>query len=791
MKFGEFDLKNKEYVIQTYDTPLPWINYLTNGKMFSLISNLGGGYSFYKDAKLRRLTRYFYNTPSRDYGGRMIYIDDGKDIFSPTFAPTKVPLDSYKCHVGLNYTQFISSKNNLEMDMLCFIPEDADVEINKVVLRNKSSQTKKILLYSGVEFCFYNAQEDLSNFQRNFSIGEVEFSDNVIYHKSEYRERRNHYTYYATNGKIKTFETIRDKFVGLHGDYVLPQEIKEKKLSNSIASGWSPVAFYQIEVSLEPGAEQELIFLLGYVENDKQKKFNPDGSINKEIAINVINKYLDSNNVDKAFQKLKDSWQENLKNFHLECGDEKLMNMVNVFHQYQCMMTYHISRSASYYESGIARGMGFRDSCQDLLGFVHLKPTLARMRILDLASIMNEDGSTFHQYQPLDKKGNEEVGGGFNDDPLWIIAATYAYLAETGDFSILDEQITYSSKKDLSGSLLEHLDRAYNFICTHKGPHGLPLIGHADWNDCLNLNCFSTNPGESFQTFQGRDTGIAESVFIAGMFVKYGKEYAEILAKIGVDNTPVLDEVKKMEEAVYKYGFDQKHFLRAYDAFGNKVGSIENQEGQIYIEPQGMCVMAGLGLDNGLATLALDDVYENLNTEFGICLLSPCYTSYHLELGEISSYPLGYKENGGIFTHNNPWIIIAECMNNNPTRAFQYYREITPIYNEDKADIRRTEPYVYSQMVAGKEAINFGEAKNSWLTGTAAWSFVSVSQYLLGIRPTLDGLLIDPKLNIPMKIERIYQGHHIHIEVSKNHQQKVFLTHDELANGGKDIYVKL
>ncbi len=791
MKFGRFDYKNKEYVIESYHTPLPWINYLTNGEMFSLISNLGGGYSFYKDAKLRRITRFFYNSPSRDYGGRMIYIDDGKDIFSPSFFPAKVELDSYKCHVGLNYTKFTSLKNGIEMNLLCFIPKEDNVELNKLVLTNLSKVSKKILLYSGVEFCLWNAQDDSTNFQRNFSIGEVEVEGNTIFHKTEYRERRNHYSYYATNAKIKSFETDRDTFLGLHGDYVLPKEVKDKKLSNKIASGWSPIAFYQIEIELKPNESKELVFMLGYEENKEKEKFTEDGKLNKKSALKVIEKYSDINKVNKVFEELNKSWDELLNKFHIECEDLKLMNMVNIFHQYQCMMTYHISRSASYFESGISRGMGFRDSCQDLLGFVHLKPELARQRILDLASIMKDDGSTFHQYQPLDKKGNAEIGGGFNDDPLWIIAAVYAYLAETGDYSILKEVIPYSSTDKNSGSLLEHLKNAFNYIVAHKGPHDLPLIGHADWNDCLNLNCFSTQPGESFQTFQGKDTGIAESIFIAGMFVKYGKEFADILSHINEDNTVVLKEVELMKDAIYKYGFDKDHFLRAYDAYGNKVGSIENKEGQIYIEPQGMCVMAGLGLENGLATKALNDVYKRLNTKYGITLLSPCYSSYHVELGEITSYPQGYKENGGIFSHNNPWIIIAECMNDNPERAFEYYKEITPTYIEDISDIHKTEPYVYSQMVAGIEAKNFGEAKNSWLTGTGAWSFVAISQYLLGVRPTLDGLLIDPKLDMDFKITRIYKGHKINIEVSKGKHEKVLLTNEMLNKEGEDIYVKL
>ena len=789
MKYGYFDNENKEYVITTYDTPLPWINYLSNGSLISLISNLGGGYTFYKDAKYRRLTRFFYNSPSRDNGGRLYYINDGKDIFSPTFYPSRTPLDKYECHVGLNYTRFISYKNNIEMDLLCFIPLSINAEINKLVLKNNSSIEKKITLFGGVEFCLWNALDDSTNFQRNFSTGEVEILDNIIFHKTEYRERRNHFSFFAVNQKTNGYQTDRDTFLGIHGEYILPKEVKENKLSNKKASGWSPIAFHQIDITLKPNEEKTFIFLLGYEENDVEHKFDKDGLINKKTALEHINYLYKEENVDKEFALLNKHWKEVLSHYQIECDDPKLKTMVNIWHQYQCMTTYQLSRSASYYESGIGRGMGFRDSCQDLLGFVHLIPSLARERILDIASIMKKDGSTYHQYQPLDKKGNSDIGGGFNDDPLWLIAATYAYLAETNDYSILDEIIPFDDgNKD---TLLKHLDVAIKYTMNHLGPHGLPLIGHADWNDCLNLNCFSSEPNQSFQCYQGKDTGIAESIFIAGMFVKYGNQYSEILSKLGKDNKEILKAVGKMKESIYQYGFDEDHFLRAYDAFGNKVGSYENEEGQIYIEPQGMCVMAGLGLENGFATKALEATYHKLNTKYGICLLSPCYSTYHLELGEISSYPQGYKENGGIFSHNNPWVIISECINNNGKRAMEYYQEITPAYIEDISDIHRTEPYVYSQMVAGKEAINFGEAKNSWLTGTAAWSFVAVSQYMLGVRPTLDGLVIEPKINItsPITIHRKYLGHNIHIVLKNN--KKVILTKEEILSHKGDIYVEL
>lgn len=787
MKYGYFDYKNKEYVINTYDTPLPWMNYLSNGELISLMSLYGGGYTFYKDARKRRITRFTYNSPTRDDRGRMFYINDGKDIFSPSFYPSKTPLDKYECHVGLNYTRINSIKNDLEMSLLVFIPSDDNVEINKLTLKNNSKETKNIKLFSGVEFCLWDANDDATNFQRNFSTGEVEVFNNAIYHKTEYRERRNHYSYFATNLDYKNFETDRDSFLGMHGDYTLPNSVKANKLNNKIAHGWSPVAFYEHEISLKPGEEKHIVFTLGYIENDVNNKFDKDGLINKEKALYLINKYNDVNNVDKAFNELKDKWNNLLKTFSINSSDEKLNNMVNIWHQYQCMMTYQLSRSASYYESGIGRGMGFRDSCQDLLGFVHLIPFKAKERIIDIASIMKEDGSCFHQYQPLDKKGNKDIGDGFNDDPLWLIGAVYAYVSESGDKDILDIMVPYDSS-DKKDTLLDHLTKAYMYTINHLGPHGLPLIGHADWNDCLNLNCFSDTPGESFQCFQGKDTGIAESLFIAGMFVKYAKEYALLLELTNKDNKEVLNQIDKMKQNILKHGYDIDHYLRAYDAYGNKVGSYENEDGQIFIEPQGMISMAMPNIKQSISSL--DAVEKHLDSKYGICLLSPCYKKYHIELGEISSYPEGYKENGGIFCHNNPWIMIADALNDNYDRAFNYYKKITPAYIEHISDIHRLEPYVYSQMIAGKEATNHGEAKNSWLTGTAAWTFVYASQYLLGIKCELDGLHINP--HMPKEINnftatRYYRGHKITINAyrGKNYKEVV------LKDVNKDMEVEV
>ena len=620
MKFGYFDDEAREYVITTPRTPLPWINYLGSQDFFSLISNTGGGYSFYKDAKLLRITRYRYNDIPNDSNGKYYYINDNGTVWNPGFMPSRTELDSYECRHGMGYTRFKSSKNGLGAELLAFVPVDAACEINLLTLENTSSEEKSFSLFSYVEFCLWNAMDDMTNFQRNLSIGEVEIEDSTIYHKTEYRERRNHYSFFTVNTSVDGFDTSRDDFLGAYNSNAIPDAVRKCKCHNSIASGWYPAAVHQIN--------------------------------------------------------------------------------------------------------------------------------------------------------------------------LWLIAAVAAYLKETGDASILDAQVPFDCKPGTEETLFEHLRRSFQYTADHLGPHKLPLIGRADWNDCLNLNCFSSEPGESFQTTGPSEGSVAESVFIAGMFVKYGDEFAKISKLYG--NTELSEkaekEVKNMYQAILDAGWDGSRFLRAYDAASEKIGSSECKEGQIFIEPQGFCVMAGVGVKEGLAEKALDSVKERLDTKYGIMLLQPAYTQYYLNLGEISSYPPGYKENAGIFCHNNPWVSIAETVIGRGNRAYEIYSKTCPSCIENISEIHRTEPYVYSQMVAGADAARHGEAKNSWLTGTAAWTFINLSQAILGICPDYEGLRIDPC--IPegfgdFTITRIFRDAVYHIQIQNPSNVQKGVTH--LNVDGKEM----
>ena len=663
----------------------------------------------------------------------------------------------------MGYTIIKGAKNGISAEVTFFVPQNYNGEIQKMVLKNEGSEKKTIKLFSFAEWCLWNAQDDSTNFQRNFNTGEVEIEGSTLFHKTEYKERRNHFAFYTVNADIDGFDCDRESFLGLYNGFENPQAVAAGKASNSVADGWSPIASHYMEITLEPGETKDLVFILGYVENPVEEKFNADGSMNKSRAYEMIEKYNTPEKVEAGLAELKAMWDALLSKYTVETPDDKMNRMVNIWNQYQCMVTFNLSRSASYFESGIGRGMGFRDSNQDVLGFVHQIPDRARERIIDIASTQFPDGGCYHQYQPLTKKGNADIGGDFSDDPLWLILSVSAYIKETGDWGILDEMVPYDNDMSIAKPMLDHLKVSFYKIVNNLGPHGLPLAMRADWNDCINLSCFSDTPGESFQTYtnpkfaaEGGYSKVAESVMVATLFTYAGPNYVAILKHLGMDAEAeaAQAEIDKMKANIMESAWDGDWFLRAYDANGEKMGSKECEEGQIFIEPQGFAIMSDIGKDQGCDKKTLAAIDERLNTQYGLVLNNPAFTKYYIQYGEISTYPGGYKENAGIFTHNNAWIICAAAYAGAGDQAFKYYSEIAPAFTEETSDIHKTEPYVYGQMIGGKDAgsdigkpgNHFGQGKNSWLTGTAAWNMVAISQYILGISADFDGLKIDPSI---------------------------------------------
>lgn len=798
MQYGHFDDTRREYVITRPGTPLPWINYLGSEAYFGIISNTAGGYSFYRDARLRRVTRYRYNNVPLDYGGRYFYLrDNGSgEFWSPSWQPTRHEAEGYVCRHGLGYTIIGSVYKGIEAQTRYFVPLGENLEIWQVTLTNQRDGVVDLSIFSCVEFALWDASDDATNYQRNWNVGEVEVEDEVIYHKTEYRERRDHFAYFACSEPLAGFDTQRDVFLGPYRGWENPVVVEQGQTFDSVARGWAPMGSHHTKLVLGSGETRQIIVLLGYQENPQDQKFDPPDSqrIDKKAVKPIIERYLQQQVVDEAFEALRAYWDDLLGILQVDTPDIHTNRMVNIWNAYQCMVTFNMSRSASFFESGVGRGLGFRDSNQDLLGFVHQVPERARERILDLAATQLETGGAYHQYQPLTKRGNDTVGSGFNDDPLWLVLSVAAYVKEMGDWSILDELVAYESKPGTEQPLYEHLQRSIQYTLDRLGPHGLPLIGRADWNDCMNLNVFSDEPGESFQTAPLKKDGtVAESVFIAGLFVLAAKELAQIsnvksqmssgapadckladlqICRYGDEKVSYLEAAERMATTVREHGWDGEWFLRAYDAFGEKIGSHECEEGQIFVEPQGICAMAGIDSDEtrSMAKAALASVKDRLATPHGIVLHQPAYTRYYVHMGEISSYPPGYKENAGVFCHTNPWIVIAEAMVGNGDQAYDYYMRTNPSAREKISEIHRCEPYVYAQMIAGRDAPTHGEAKNSWLSGTAALNYVAITQWILGIRPTYHGLRIAPVIPTDwpgFSATRIFRGAAYHIAVER------------------------
>lgn len=742
VKYGYFDKENKEYVITRPDTPLPWINYLGSENYCALISNTAGGYSFHRDPKERRITRYRYNNVPMDRGGRYLYIRDNKssNFWSVSWQPV-MKLDKYECRHGLGYTVISAEYAGVSTKTTYFVPLGENLEIWALEIKTRDSRhtTRDLSLFPFVEFCLWDALNDMTDYQYNLNIGQTDYKDRIVYHLSRYRVSQDLLAFLAcTNATPKGFDTQRRDFMGNYGDFSAPRAVVEGKMNNSIACGWAPVGALIIPCKLKAGETKTFIFVLGFSEDIKEPP-------------KKVKKYGDRKVVEKELQKLKEYWDENLNKFSCRTSDPELDLMVNTWNQYQCRTTFNWSRSASYYESGIGRGMGFRDSNQDTLGFVHMIPGKVKERIKDLAATQLPDGSAYHQYSPLTKKANPS-NHRYSDDHLWLVFSTAGYLKETGDIDFMKEKVTFAGKD--SGTMYDHLKKAIRFSLKNIGPHGLPKILFADWNDCLNLD-------------QGK--GKAESVMVAQMLVGAANEMSKISLLLGKakDAEKYKKIADKMKTVINKKSWDGEWYVRAYTDWQEPVGSKTCKEGKIYLETQAWAVLSGTA-DEERAKKCMDSVRKHLATEHGIMVMTPPYSKFYHQLGSIGVYPPGLKENGAIFCHPNPWAMIAECMLGRGERAYEYYRAILPAARNEIADLHKTEPYVYCQMIAGKAHKDFGEGKNSWLTGSACWNFVAVSQYILGIRPEYEGLRIDPCIPKEWKgftVKRHFRGADYYITV--------------------------
>ncbi|MBY9012333.1 MAG: glycosyl transferase [Candidatus Lokiarchaeota archaeon] len=761
MQYGYFDDENKEYVITRPDTPLPWINYLSNGKYCAMISNTGGGYSFYIDPRDQRILRYRYNNLPMDRPGRYIYIRDNQssEYWTPTWQPVTKKLDNYECRHGLGYTRISSSYKGLDVEILYFVPLEDDLEIWSLTLQNNSSEKKELQIFSYAEFCLWNAISDQRDLQyiQNVAVAKYDETERAIFY--HLFDLSSYIAFFSSNGKVVGYDCDREKFISNYHSEANPLSVERGKCSDSQTLGGNPIAATCNTMTLDPYESKKITFVLGIVKEKSQAK-------------QFIDKYEKFNNVEIEFLKLKEFWYKYLENYNVDTPDEDFNTIINIWNPYQCKTTFDWSRYVSYYETGIGRGIGFRDSNQDTLAVCHVIPKLVRNRLLELAKNQFEDGKVFHIYFPLTGEGafpdyvNPRMKF-FGDDHLWMIFAVSNYLKETGDMSILEQDVNYieGSKENL----YDHLKRAIEFTNNNMGPHGFPLIGTADWNDTLQLHGPNKN---------------GESVMVAMQFHKALLDIGEIAKEFNLKNdfANYNNLAKKVNDHINKTAWDGQWYIRAFTDNGEVIGSKSNEEGKIFLNTQSWAILSKVApIDRGFQ--CMDSVMENLVTKFGIKLLNPPYTRFYPELKGISTFPPGLKENGSIFCHSNPWAEIAECSLGRGDIAYEYFKKIALTSKNKIAEIHQTEPYIFSQMITGNDHPKFGAAKNSWLTGTASWTLKAATDWILGTRPEFHGLIIDPC--IPKKWNKFRVIRHFRKAIYDIHVQNP----EHLSKGIKEVRV--
>ena len=735
MKYGYFDDKNREFVITRPDTPTPWINYLGCDEYCALMSNTAGGYSFHQDPKDKRITRFRYNNVPVDRPGRYIYLRDQSsgDYWSATWQPVlKKKGYKYECRHGMGYTVIKSKYSDISTEASYFVPLGDNLELWAIKIKNCSKKTRTLKIFTYTEFCLWHAEMDMTDFQYTLNIASAVKEGNAIFHQTGYAPKfgRLGIAYFACNKKVSGFDCDRETFLGQYHSESDPIAVEKGKSFDSIASGGNPIASVSLPITLKPNETKDVVFILGVADT-------------KEEAAAAYEKYLNEKTVYKKLDELKNYWGKYLSSYQAQTPDKDVNSMVNIWNQYQCRTTFNWSRFASYYEAGIGRGMGFRDSNQDTIGVVHVIPDRVKTRIKELASNQFKNGSSYHKFFPLTKTGDK---GGYSDDPLWLILATAAYIKETGDVAFLDEKVKYVDGNP--AAMYEHLKKAIDFVLSEKGPQGFTLMRFADWNDCLNL---------------GKDNEVAETTWVPLLLCLEIQEFLTMANFLGKDED--YEKYSKLGEEVKdnfnKKAWDGKWYIRGIDKYGQAVGSAKCKEGGIIdLLPQAWAVMSGVA-DEKRALVCMDMVKKYLDTKYGIMLMTPPYKEYDEKLGAVTTFAPGLKENGGIFCHSNPWAIIAETMLGRGEEAFKYYKTILPATKNKIADIYLTECYIYSQFITGKDNQNFGRARNSWLTGTAAWNLVAITNYILGVRPDYNGLVIDPcipKAWKSFKVRRIFRG---------------------------------
>ena len=762
MQYGYFDDAAREYVITNPKTPVKWINYIGTLGFGGFVDHTGGALICKGDPSLNRIVKYIQQMPNSDFKGETLYIrfkQDGKyKVFSPFYVPTLDQYDKYECHVGMGYTRIVSEFYGIRTECTIFVPIDEQVEIRDIRVTNISNEEKQIDVIPVIEYTHFDAVKQFTNAdwvpQTMTSRCYTDDKGMRVLSQYAFMLRDIRINYFTSNFPAASFETDRKRFLGdnEYGTWASPVSLQNDQLDNYQAHRGDNIAALLHNLgTLKPGEQKRIVTQLGQKES-------------VEAAMPEIERLRDNSQVDAVFGKLKSFWDSYLSLMQVNTPDAGMNSMINVHNTRQCFITYNWSRYLSYYQLGLGtRGLGFRDSSQDVMGVVDRMPQEAKKLIVKLLSVQNQNGSAMHQFNPLSMEATNgdahempDRPQYYGDDHLWIVLAVTAYIKETGDMAFLQEKVPFyqkdKDKKPLeSATVLEHLLRAMKFTKENVGKHGLPLLGFADWNDCVNL-----------------PTG-AESLFNAHLYGKALQEMMELSEALGEKEwkEQYSADYEAMKSNVNKSAWDGEWYVRYFDADGTPLGSNSNAHGKIYLNGQSWSVISGFATEER-GRKAMDSARAMLNTSKGIKLSTPGFNGYDPTKGGITTYPPGAKENGGIFLHTNPWVMIAETILGNGDRAFEYYDQINPAKKNSIIDEYECEPYVYPQNILGDEHPQFGLARNSWLSGTSSWTYQAATKYILGIMPKYNGFVVDPC--IPknwdgFSVQRKFRGVDYKIEV--------------------------
>jgi cellobiose phosphorylase len=747
--YGYFDIKNKEFVITRPDTPTPWMNYLGEGRYGGIISNTAGGYSFDRDPRSRRVTRYRYNAIPMDQPGRYIYMHDMQNgvYWSPTWQPVVAKkLDRYECRHGAGYTSISSLFQEITVSLLYFVPLGEACELWVLSLRNDSKQQRWLRTFSYVEFGYWDTNIDQHNLDWGSHIVHSDYQEGVIKTFTQFRPTT---TFFTSNRSPLGFDTDREVFIGRYHDLSNPLVVEQGQPMNSLAPRGNNIGSLCHDFKLAPGEEVEIIYILGITD---EPTTIPD----------IRHRYIKSTQVKSAFKKLDEDWSNYLSTMQVRTPDPDMDAMLNFWNLVQCRSTLYWSRFVSAYETGLGRGMGTRDSAQDTFATVQSVPTKARETLDMLWHLQFKDGHTWHQVYPLTGEGGQGHAAEFpdwpqwfSDDHIWLIQAEISYLRETGDFGSLIKQVPYWGGEDPHDTIWDHIVRGIEFTCQNRGPHGLPRMGFSDWDDTLNLD---------------HGSGKAESVMAAQQFCRVMLDLVELCEYMGktseVERFRSLFE--EMKGIINRFAWDGAWYIRAFDDNGSAIGIHGAESHEIALNTQTWAVIGEVDLGER-AQQAMNSAHERLNTPYGLAIMLPGYQKPDGMARGTSTYPPGGKENAGIFCHANTWAIVAATKLGWGDRAYQYYRQFLPMARQD-SDILMVEPYVYCGNLCGPEHPHFGRGRNAWLSGTASWSYIAATQWILGIRPTFNGLQIFPVLPIVWKgysASRIFRGVTYEIQVEK------------------------